>query len=307
MITKVEIKNKISEEELKMLNYFNSIDKLVELKEIVVKKVKNKAIKPMRAYNKNTIIKLYNNHNVKIETVNLLKQCNMTLKNIHKLIKDKSIIDANTLLRSCFENLTMAMVVNDDDAVYKEFINLNITDQTRSKTKPQHIRNEFRKVLKSTNLDLINNISNTQLKKMFDEFYDKSCLFTHSTLIVNSVVETQKNNLDDVYIFAIKLNTYFLEILLYICLKHLNKSTKYINFTYILIGFFVLLSEINKDKLNQNNIKKIQDFCFFDLNKEYFNKSQKEVNIVKEQVMELQKMIEDNPMFIINTLIDIIK
>lgn len=302
-----KIEEELGEEKFKKIIYYLSKDKIIELKDLAKKKVKSTAIIPIRSYNTCTLKKLYNESNIKNETINLLNQCNITLKNIYKLIKEKSLVDANTLLRSCFENLTMAMVINFDEDVYKEFIDLNITDETRKKTKPQHVRNEFRKVLRLSDSGIVDDISNKQLKIMFDEFYEKLCLFTHSTLIVNAMVEIKKDKLDDIYAFAIKQNTYFLEIILYICLKYLNNSNKYINFMYIFIGYYIMLSEINKENLNLENIEKIKKYLYFDLNKTYFNKNQKEVDMLKNEMVELQKMIEDNPIGIINVLTEIIK
>ena len=302
-----KIKKELGEEKFKKFIYYLSKDKIIELKDLAKKKVKSKAIIPIRLYNTSTLKKLYNESNIKTETINLLNQCNITLKNIHKLIKEKSLVDANTLLRSCFENLTMAMVINFDEDVYKEFIDLNITDETRKKTKPQHVRNEFRKVLRLSDSGIVDDISNKQLKIMFDEFYEKLCLFTHSTLIVNAMVEIKKDKLDDIYAFAIKQNTYFLEIILYICLKYLNNSNKYIKFMYIFIGYYIMLSEINKENLIPENIEKLKKYLYFDLNKTYFNKNQKEVDMLKNEMVELKKMIEDNPIGIINVLTEIIK
>lgn len=302
-----KIKNQLTDEQFNKLIYYISKNKILELKDLARKKVINKAIKPMRRYNKNSLEKLYKNNNILNETINLLIQCNMTLKNIYKLIENKSIVDANTLLRSCFENLTMAMVINNDELVYKEFIDLSITDEKRKKTKPQHIRNEFRKIIKLIDSDSEDSISNTQLKKHLDEFYDKLCLFTHSTLIVNAMVELKKNNLEDVYLFAIKQNAYFLELMLYMCIKFLNISNKCFDMNYIIIGYFILLSDINKENLIPEKIEKIKEYLYFDINEEYFNENQKDVNMIKDQFLELQKYIENNPMIIINILTEIIK
>ena len=68
-----------------------------------------------------------------------------------------------------------------------------------------------------------------------------------------------------------------------------------------------MLSEINKENLNLENIEKIKKYLYFDLNKTYFNKNQKEVDMLKNEMVELQKMIEDNPIGIINVLTEIIK
>ena len=58
---------------------------------------------------------------------------------------------------------------------------------------------------------------------MLDEFYDKMCLFTHSTIFVNAMVELEKDNDLDLYAISIKMNTYFVEVLLYLCLKYLKQ------------------------------------------------------------------------------------
>ena len=56
------------------------------------------------------------------------------------------------------------------------------------------------------------------------EFYDKLCLYTHSTLVVNAMIEVGINNDEDLFISINKVNVYFLEILVYVCLKYLSKN-----------------------------------------------------------------------------------
>ena len=77
------------------------------------------------------------------ETVNLLNQTRKTLKNVHKFIKNTEVVDANSLLRSAFENLIMGMMIYENTSTYKEFINLSIDDKTRQYTKPQKLRNDI--------------------------------------------------------------------------------------------------------------------------------------------------------------------
>ncbi len=221
MITEKDIenlKNELGEE--KFNEFVNLITKgqLDELKEIARIKSKIKFVRVLRTHNSKFINNLYHDKNIKKETINLLNQTNMSLKNVHKLIKNNSIVDANTILRSCFENLIMGMMIFHDENVYNEFINLSIDDKTRTFTKPQKLRNEFRKVLRLVDKDFFNDFSNKQLKDMLDEFYDKLCFFTHSTLIVNAMVELSKENRTSLYVFALKQNAYFVELLLYLCL-----------------------------------------------------------------------------------------
>lgn len=310
MNIKEEIKNtyqKFTNEELKKINYYLSKDNLFELKEMAREKTKDKFVKVMRLNITKFINQLDNNVDVKKETINLLIQSKNTLNNVHKLIKNKSIVDANSLLRSSLENLIMAMMINYDNNIYNEFLNLSVNDETRKYTKPQYLRNHFRKILRQFDDGFFSDISNRNLKEMLDEFYNKLCLFTHSTLIVNAMVKLQKNENIDIYIFALKQNSYFLEIILYLCLKHLNSSqNQQINILYIVIGWFVLLTDINKQALTAENIEKLKQLLYMDINKEYFEKSYDIVEALKNEIKGFKSELESNPMIIIEVINEII-
>ena len=68
----------------------------------------------------------------------------MTIKNVHKLIKNKSLVDSNTLIRSAFENLIMGMMIYFDQNVYDEFKKLGLKEEERVFTKQQKLRNMFK-------------------------------------------------------------------------------------------------------------------------------------------------------------------
>lgn len=293
-------KNITNDECWKYLYYLTNFE---ESKKDMLKQVNKNFIKVMRNSIKNNLLKLNKNANLKRETINLLTQSNSTLKNVHYLVKQKSIVDANTLLRSSFENLIMAMMINRDENVYNEFIDLSINDQTRCNTKPQTLRNNFRKVLKDLNYDIFNEISNTKLKIMLDEFYDKLCLFTHSTLIVNAIVELKKDESLSICIFAIKQNAYFLELLIYLCLKYLNNSNEeMIDASYIVLGYILLLSDVSKQELNQESFDRINSLLYSDINNKYFEKNKSEIEMLNKEIQELKKDIESNPWVIIDFL-----
>lgn len=293
-------KNITGDEECwKYLYYLTNFD---ESKKDMFKQVNNNFIKVMRKSIKNNLSKLNENDKFKKETINLLTQSYHTLKNVHYLVKQKSIVDANTLLRSSFENLIMAMMINQDENVYNEFIDLSINDKTRCKTKPQTLRNNFRKVLKNLNSDIFNEISNVKLKSMLDEFYDKLCLFTHSTLIVNAMVELKKDESISIYIFALKQNVYFLELLIYLCLKYLNNSNEEIDANYIVLGYFLLLSEIDKQELTKENVERLCLLLYSDINHNYFEKQKSEIDMLNNEIQELKRDLEKNPWIIIDFL-----
>ena len=133
-------------------------------------------------------------------------------------------------------------------------------------------------------------------------------LIHSSTLIVNLVAELRNDDCLDLYIFALKQNTYFIELILYLCLKNLNNSTKSpIDITFIIVGCFLLLVDVNKKELSDNNLNKIKKLLFFDVNENYFTKSNSGVEIVKKEIMDLKKEIESNVKIVIDTIVKIIK
>jgi hypothetical protein len=303
-----KIEKELGKEKFQELVNYVAKGNILELKEIARKKVQNKFVKVLRRYNSKYISNLYCDKTLKKETINSLNQANMSLRNVHKLIKNKSIVDANTLLRACFENLIMGMMIYYDENVYNEFIDLSIDDKTRTFTKPQKLRNEFRKVLRLVDKDFFNDFSNKELKKMLDEFYDKLCFFTHSTLIVNAMVELCKENCISMYVFALKQNAYFVEILLYFCLKYLNKSTcEPIDITCMLIGWFIILSDINKEDIANENINMIKELLYININTDYLDKNKDIIELVTNEFKELQETIASNPIGVINILKEIIK
>ena len=95
-----------------------------------------------------------------------MKQTRKTLKNVHKFINSKEVVDANSLLRSAFENLIMGIMIYENTSTYKEFINLSIDDKTRQYTKPQKLRNDI-------------NMRNRQIMTMVASIHD------HDTFIMN--------------------------------------------------------------------------------------------------------------------------
>ena len=297
MITEEDIKkiqSELTEEQWKQFVYFLSKDKLLELKELARKKCKSKFVLIMRRYISKFLTNLENNNFKRVETINLLCQTKKTLKNVHKFINSKEVVDANSLLRSAFENLIMGMMINESENTYKEFINLSIDDTTRQYTKPQKLRNDFRKVLRKLDGDLFIEMSNRNLKDMLDEFYDKMCLFTHSSIVVNAMIEIEKDDDLDIYFIALKQNTYFVEILLYLCLKYLcNYKKDPIDITYIVLGWYVLISDVPKEKVTPEKMEKLNKLLYADFNKEYLEKNKENVDFLTEEANKLQEDILD--------------
>lgn len=238
--------------------------------------------------------------NIKKETCNLLFQSRRTLKNVNEFIDKKEIVDANSLLRSAFENIIMAMIINNNENTYEEFIDLSINDETRKYTKPQKLRNDFRRILKSINTGLFKEINSRKVKDMLDEYYDKLCLFTHSTLIVNAIAELNKTDNISLYLFALKQNYYFLVIIYYLCLRSLtNYYDKEIDYNYVWMGMFLLMADIDKKELSEENISKLKEILYFDINEKYVENNRQAIEILKKEMEEFNKDLESNPLVLI--------
>ena len=304
-----KIKAELTDDQIMQLVYLFQKDKLVELKELARKKCKTKFVMVMRRYINKFFKDLENNKKFKRpETINLLNQTRKTLKNVHKFINSKEVVDANSLLRSAFENLIMGMMINESENTYKEFINLSIDDTTRQYTKPQKLRNDFRKVLRKLHGDLFTEMSNRNLKDMLDEFYDKMCLFTHSSIVVNAMIEIEKDGDLDIYFIALKQNTYFVEILLYLCLKYLcNYKKDPIDITYIVLGWYVLISDVPKEKVTPEKMEKLNKLLYADFNKEYLEKNKENVDFLTEEANKLQEDIQKNPTGFVELLTKLVK
>ncbi|MCI5701182.1 MAG: hypothetical protein MR266_00180 [Erysipelotrichaceae bacterium] len=304
-----KIKAVLTDDQIMQLVYLLQKDKLVELKELARKKCKTKFVMVMRRYINKFFKDLENDKEFKRpETINLLNQTRKTLKNVHKFINSKEVVDANSLLRSAFENLIMGMMINESENTYKEFINLSIDDTTRQYTKPQKLRNDFRKVLRKLDGDLFIEMSNRNLKDMLDEFYDKMCLFTHSSIVVNAMIEIEKDDDLDIYVIALKQNTYFVEMLLYLCLKYLcNYKKDLIDITYVVLGWYVLISDVPKEKVTPEKMEKLNKLLYADFNKEYLEKNKENVDFLTEEANKLQEDIQKNPTGFVELLTKLVK
>lgn len=298
------------EEKLYNLMEYLTKDRLMELREIFRKLCKSKCIVPLRKNTSKNIKRLYrlNDDNLPKESSNLLNQSYMTIKNVHKLIKSNSLVDSNTLIRSAFENLIMGMMIYLDLNVYEEFKRLGLTDEERFYTKQQRLRNLFKANLKIIDKDMFGDISNRQIKKMLDEYYDKLCLFTHSTLIVNEMVEGILNNDEDLFLIIAKQNMYFLEILLNCCLKYITKDNRgLIRYDYMFIGWYILISDIDREKYTKEYLNKYRGLLYEDINEDYLNQSNDDLKLLQEEMQKLDKIIKENPIVVVEFLESFLK
>lgn len=298
----------LPENESKRIIQFLLYTDIKSMKEKFDNKVKKNFINPLRLANKRNLKKLYIMDNIPKEAKNLLNQSLTTISNVHYMLKCNYLVDANTLLRSCFENIIMAMMIYFDDNVYQEFKILGLEDGERIYTKLSYLRNNFKKQLKKINPKLFDDMSNREIGKMLQECYDKLCLYTHSTLIVNEMIEIKLNKDEEMFSFAFKINAFFIEIILYSCLKYLVRdNTKSLDYNYIVLGMFSIISTINKEKCTTEYLQKYNDLLYPEINNNFTNKDSEMIKEIQDMSNDLKEFINKNPILVASYLSELLE
>lgn len=261
---------------------------------IVDKAIKRKFIRPLNDGCKYNVNKLNNEQRVKHnETISLLTQANETLMNVDYNLKNYKLVDASTLLRSSFEYIMMAMMIQFDDRVYNEFITLGIE---RDKTRVCEIIDKFRTHMNEICSDMYQDLNRKEKLEMLTELYDKMCNFTHSTPIVSTMIEVKSSKEKEIFKLLMYQNYYFLKILLFHCLKYFTSdNSHYLELRSISFTYMFMLVEIN-NKIKRYNIdfSKYNDLLYYDRNVEYFEKNKKESKKINDELIELSEDIKNN-------------
>lgn len=269
--------------------------------------IKRKFIRPLNDGCNYNVLKLNNDRKVKYnETISLLTQANETLKNVDYNLKNYNLVDANTLLRSSFEYIMMGMMIQFDEKVYEEFITLGIE---RDRTRVCEIIDKFRTHMNEICEELYKDINRKEKLKMLTELYDKMCNFTHSTLIVSTVIEIKNKKEKEIFKMLMYQNYYFLKMLLFFCLKYFTSDKKhYLELRSITFSYLFMMSNLgNKVKMYNIDFSKYNEFLHYDRNIEFFNKDKKEMEKIKEDILELKEDINDNQDIFVNELIEFFK
>ena len=253
------------------------------------------------------ISKLDNEKRVKHnETISLLKQAHETLINVEYNLNIYNLVDANTLLRSSFEYIMMAMMIQFDENVYNEFTTLGIE---RDKTRVCEIIDKFRTHMNEISETAFKDINRKEKLSMLTELYDKLCNFTHSTLIVSTMIEIKSKKEKEIFQLLMYQNYYFLKLLLFLCLKYFTNDNKHylelrnIGFTYL----FLMVNINNKLKEFKINFSKYNDLLYYDKNDKYFENDKKSMEKLSFELNELKIAIEENRDIFIKELLEFLK
>lgn len=269
--------------------------------------VKNNFIKPMRRYIKKYLKQLAVTDNISIETINLLHQANNTINNVYKLLRKNDIVDSATLMRSCMEKIMMAMMIYFDPTdTFEEFKDLEKCGRSKN-TRPTAILGNFKFKLKEINPVLFEEFDDAELQLLLEETYEKLCLYTHSSIVVSMMIEVTKNKDEDLFALYFYQIAYFLEILIYSSLKNLTNDNKnHIDAFCIFMGFSLLYSRVDKNKLTEDYTNKYKDYLYWEINKHFADKYKDVVEKTKTNWSKLQQEINENKEVVGNYIMNLL-
>lgn len=275
---------------------------------LVEQLVKNNFVKPMRRYIKKYLEQLSVTDNISIETINLLHQANNTINNVYKLLKKNDIVDSATLMRSCMEKIMMAMMIYfDPKDTFEEFKDLEKCGRSKN-TRPTAILDNFKFKLKGINPVLFEEFEDDELQLLLEETYEKLCLYTHSSIIVSMMIEVNKNKDEDLFALYFYQIAYFLEILIYSSLKYLTNDNKdHIDAFCIFMGFTLLCSRVDKNKLTEDYTNKYKNYLHWEINEHFADKYKDEVEKMKNDWSNLQQEINENKEVVGNYIMNLLK
>ena len=191
----------------------------------------------------------------------------------------------------------MGMMIQFDNDVYNEFITLGIQ---RNKTRVSKIIDKFRTHMNEICSDMYQDINRKEKLNILTELYGKMCNFTHSTLIVSTLIEVKSSKEKEIFKLLMYQNYYFLKILLFLCLKYFTlDETHYLELRNIRCTYMFMLAELN-NKIEKYSIdfSKYNDLLYYDRNVEYFEKNKKELKKINDQLVELSEDIKNNEILI---------
>ncbi len=275
---------------------------------LVEQLVKNNFVKPMRRYIKKYLEQLSVTDNISIETINLLHQANNTINNVYKLLKKNDIVDSATLMRSCMEKIMMAMMIYfDPKDTFEEFKDLEKCGRSKN-TRPTAILDNFKFKLKGINPVLFEEFEDDELQLLLEETYEKLCLYTHSSIVVSMMIEVNKNKDEDLFALYFYQISYFLEILIYSSLKYLTNDNKdHIDAFCIFMGFTLLCSRVDKNKLTEDYTNKYKNYLHWEINEHFADKYKDEVEKMKNDWSNLQQEINENKEVVGNYIMNLLK
>lgn len=239
------------------------------------RELKKKLVYKLDRNCKKSILELRNSNVKHKETIGLLNQSYNTIKNSETNLKKYNFVDANSLLRAAFEYMIMAIMIEDKDDIYNEFLILSNTDivLTRKYTVINTLLQKFGKKLKVISPTLFYDTTNKEREKLMTDLYDLLCKYTHANLVVSIFDKIKNDNEKEILRLLMSYNLYLIKLILLDCLQYLNhNSNKHIDEHTISLGILLNIIKIaNIIKSNNINFEKFTKLLYYDsINNEFY-------------------------------------
>ena len=261
----------------------------------IVNAIKRKVIKPIKEGNKENIKKIKNNQMINHqETTGLLLQAYETLNNAETNLNNYKIVDSCVLMRSAFEYITMGMVIQFDEDTFDEFKKLGLEE--RNKTRIIKILDLLKKHMNEISSNFYSEISQKNKGELLQEMYNKLCNFTHSSLIVSTIVEIADDNEKEILRLSLLQSLYFLESLLFFSLKYFTGDDKhYIEWENVWLSSLLTNAKVGHiARINNIDFLRYDDFLYYKENEDYLNKNKKSKEKTRMQYNEISEYIKGN-------------
>lgn len=285
-----------------MINFnIQDIDKIID----------ERLLRPLEANCKRNVKKLDKSNIKHTESIGLLIQAFNTIKNSEKNLKQFNFVDANSLLRSSLEYIVMAYMIDVDENVYNEFLILSNNDMRieRKYTIINSLLQDFSKKLNKFSLNMFNEITNKERKKLVIDLYDLLCKYTHASIVVSIFKEIKDKKEKEVLKILLSYNLYLVKLILLDCLRYFTNDNKS-DIDEETIGYCLLLSLIKLGNIiqeNNINFDKLKNFLYYDtVNSEFYNFFEKEMENMKKDISDNISEFNSNKEVIIKGVKDFI-
>ncbi len=221
------------------------------------------------------------------ESIGLLKQTYITLKNAEKCLKLYNFVDSSSLLRNALEYLSMVVKIEENNEAYEEFKIISEDNKAERKyTSPERIIKSFAIRLNEIAPDLFGDISNRQKIKMLDtDLYSILSRYTHASVVV-SLYDNMYSSSEKKIIRLIM--NYSIDTIKYIFLKTLtyyNKRESAISDDLLLSYNILYFYKISINLTNGVNKEKLINLLYYDsTNKDYYEKLIKRSEGLKKEI-----------------------
>ena len=271
--------------------------------------IKKNFINPLKYGCRKSLNKLKVNINIKHkETERLLRQSLNTLDNVENNLNNYKFVDANILMRSAFEYMLTAYLIEEQDDAFNEFINIKIGNK-RKLTRPNNMVEYFSKHIKVICKDIFKGEHDKTIQSSFANFYDYLCRYTHASLFVIINFEYKNDEQKKIIKQYMLENFYFIKLLLYFLIKYYTKDDEY-KIEVSNISFSAILNRIDieeKVMKNPKTFRDINDLFYKEQNKEYFDERKEEINKYKRERKKLSEDVQNKPSLFINALKEFLK